>query len=340
MTKKICFDRIIKDDLRRAIPFASLGIGDRTRALAPVGKRWPVGATLRVSFLAGTSEQQDFVRQHSVLWTRHANLKFEFISTGQGDVRVTFDENDGAWSYIGIDAKTIPKNEATLNLGWLDEGVVLHEFGHAIGLAHEHQNPAGGIRWNEAEVIKDLKGPPNSWTEETIRHNVLNKYKHDQVNGTVFDPKSIMLYSFPKEWTLNGFHTEPNEMLSAVDKAFIASQVMYPGLANVEDFREIPVFEPTLAAAEIRTPGEEDRYKFRVTKPGSYVIETRGSTDVIVKLFGPDSPSQLIAEDDDGGQGSNSKISVDLSQGNYFIQVRHYDRTKGTGAYGISVVKT
>ncbi|HXS18931.1 MAG TPA: hypothetical protein VN764_17145, partial [Polyangiaceae bacterium] len=84
MTKKICFDRIIKDDLRRAIPFASLGIGDRTRALAPVGKRWPVGATLRVSFLAGTSEQQDFVRQHSVLWTRHANLKFEFISTGQG----------------------------------------------------------------------------------------------------------------------------------------------------------------------------------------------------------------------------------------------------------------
>lgn len=339
MTKRICFDRVVQGDLRRAIPFASLGTGQRTRAIAPVGKRWPVGSTLRVSFLAGTSEQQDFVRDHAVAWTRHANLKFEFISTGQGDVRVTFDQNDGAWSYIGIDAQTIPKNEATLNLGWLDEGVVLHEFGHAIGLAHEHQNPQGGIRWNEPAVIVDLKGPPNRWSEETIRHNVLNKYKHDQINGTAFDSKSIMLYSFPTEWTLDGFHTEANETLSAVDKAFIASQAMYPGLVKADDFREIPVFEPTLVAADIRSPGEEDRYKFRVVNPGSYVVETRGSTDVVVRLFGPDSPSQLIAEDDDGGLGSNSKISADLSRGDYFVQVRHYDRTKGTGGYGISVVK-
>jgi len=37
-----------------------------------------------------------------------------------------------------------------MNLGFLDGGTAAHEFGHAIGLAHEHQNPAGGIQWNEA----------------------------------------------------------------------------------------------------------------------------------------------------------------------------------------------
>jgi len=49
---------------------------------------------------------------------------------------VTFDEDDGAWSYIGLDNKSIPLHAATLNLGWVDEAVILHEFGHVLGLAH------------------------------------------------------------------------------------------------------------------------------------------------------------------------------------------------------------
>ena len=64
-----------------------------------------------------------------------------------------------------------------MNLGFLDGGTAGHEFGHAIGLAHEHQNPAGGIEWNEARVIQDLSGPPNNWDEAQIRHNVLKKYE-------------------------------------------------------------------------------------------------------------------------------------------------------------------
>ena len=48
-----------------------------------------------------------------------------------------------------------------MNYGWLtpesaqDEvrRVVLHEFGHALGLIHEHQNPkGGGIEWNRDAV--------------------------------------------------------------------------------------------------------------------------------------------------------------------------------------------
>ena len=100
----------------------------------------------------------------------------------------------------------------------------LHEFGHAIGLVHEHQNPAGGIEWNEDVVIRDLSGPPNNWTVEQIRHNVLNKYSVDQIRGTEFDRNSIMLYFFPDAWVKNGQGTKENNDLSSQDTAFIASR--------------------------------------------------------------------------------------------------------------------
>lgn len=41
-----------------------------------------------------------------------------------------------------------------------DGGPAAHEFGHALGLAHEHQNPAGGIEWNEEVILRNLMGRP------------------------------------------------------------------------------------------------------------------------------------------------------------------------------------
>ena len=34
--------------------------------------------------------------------------------------------------------------------------VILHEFGHALALVHEHQNSALSIQWNETAVIEEL----------------------------------------------------------------------------------------------------------------------------------------------------------------------------------------
>ena len=59
----------------------------------------------------------------------------------------------GSWSYIGTDAATIPKESFTMNLGFVDRSTILHEFGHSIGLIHEHQSPfKGGFEWNKDEV--------------------------------------------------------------------------------------------------------------------------------------------------------------------------------------------
>jgi hypothetical protein len=84
-----------------------------------------------------------------------------------------------------------------------DYSVVLHEFGHALGLIHEHQSPANGIQWDRPAVIRDLSGPPNRWDPPTIEHNVFNKYTSQTVSQfTQFDPESIMLYAFPSHWTV------------------------------------------------------------------------------------------------------------------------------------------
>lgn len=89
---------------------------------------------------------------------------------------------------------------------------------------------------------------------------------------------------------------------------------------------------------EISTGGERDRYSFRVTNAGTYAIETTGPTDTFVSLFGPNSETRLIAEDDDSGPGNLSLLTQNLAVGQYFVRVRHFNPSS-TGPYGISVRK-
>jgi hypothetical protein len=103
---------------------------------------------------------------------------------------------------------------------------VVHEFGHALGAIHEHQNPKSGIKWNLPAVYKYFSGPPNNWSKKEIDYNIVQKYSLDQLNGTSFDIKSIMLYAFPPELVLNGKGTPENTDLSATDKKFIGK--IYP----------------------------------------------------------------------------------------------------------------
>lgn len=333
---KCCFDYILPKQLMRPRPVGA-GPNGRLRAIGVRGTNWLNGSTLRVRFMGGTAAEQATAREQAGWWQQVANLRFDFNNAPDAEIRISFDPNDGAWSTIGTDARSVPRNQATMNLGFLDGGTAAHEFGHAIGLAHEHSNPAGGIQWNEAVVIRTLAGPPNFWDEATVRHNVFQKYTVDQVNGTEFDPDSIMLYAFPAEWTLNGVATHANDVLSALDKQFIAGAKMYPRAApGVEAATLLTIDGPRVEAA-IGKPGEEDVFRFKADREGVYSIETRGSTDVYMKLFGPGSPTALIAEDDDSGYGLNPRVATQLLPGDYFVQIRHYDRSAGTGRYTIGV---
>jgi hypothetical protein len=164
-----------------------------------------------------------------------ANITLDFGDHQDPEIRIALDEEDGHWSAVGTDALVelfFAKSEPTMNCALTTDSpdaeysrVVLHEFGHALGLIHEHQNPAAGIKWNERVVIDALKRS-QGWDEATIRHNVLNSVDRDDVRFTAFDDKSIMLYPFPREWTLDGRQFGQNTTLSDTDKAFIATH--YP----------------------------------------------------------------------------------------------------------------
>jgi hypothetical protein len=102
--------------------------------------------------------------------------------------------------------------------------------------------------------------------------------------------------------------------------------------------QELVVNGPSVQG-EISVGGERDRYTFKVATAGTHVIETSGPTDTFVSLFGPNSESKLIAEDDDSGPGNLSLLKPNLAVGQYFVRVRHFSASS-TGPYGITVKRS
>ena len=199
------------------------------------GKKWADGRTLGVCFLDGSATQKTRVKAQAMKWCQFANIKFNFAaSKTSAQIRISFVADDGSWSYIGTDCLGIAKSKPTMNYGWLKddtddteyERVVVHEFGHALGAIHEHQNPKGGIQWNLPAVYAYFSGPPNNWSKEEIDNNVVSKYSVDQLNASTYDPNSIMLYQFDGALIKGGKPTKFNTRMSTGDKRFIKKQ--YP----------------------------------------------------------------------------------------------------------------
>src|SRR5690606_13816703 len=109
------------------------------------------------------------------------------------------------------------------------------------------------------------------------------------------------------------------------------------GAPSVAEAAELRVNARRRTAAAIGRFGEEDLYTFTVDRPGRHALDTKGPTNLVLKLFGPDSPTALIAEDDDSGLAYTARIGADLVEGRYYAQVRHFDRVGGKGDYTIRV---
>jgi hypothetical protein len=220
-----------------AWPAARRSVGGKDRAALVKASRWNSGDVITISFLDGDPDVQQKVTDVALGWTVPglANLSFNFLGPGNDAlVRISF-QHPGSWSVIGTTCRQVTdQTQPTMNFGWLTPDsadddirrVVLHEFGHAIGLIHEHQNPAGGIQWNRDAVIRDLSGPPNNWSLDVIEHNMFEPYQAGDTNFTETDALSIMMYPIPPPWTLDGFSAGLNGSLSPTDKQFIHQQ--YP----------------------------------------------------------------------------------------------------------------
>lgn len=207
------------------------------QAAAVTKKLWKPGREIRVRYLGGSKLSRQIADGAVTEWERRVNLRFTPVRNGPSEIRVAFERGRGSWSYLGTDALVIPADQPTMNLGWDDPATALHEFGHALGLIHEHSNPDGNIPWDVEAVLRDYSGPPNSWDRQTILANVLTVYDRRVLTNAGFDPKSIMLYPIPEAHVTDKSRAVGwNRTLSPGDAVLVAK--LYPRDALVDRGRE------------------------------------------------------------------------------------------------------
>jgi len=210
------------------------------RAALLKAKHWGPHRRLAVGFIGGSDIVRKRVADIAGMWSAaiDGGVTFDFwidqdVEPWGADIRVSFVLDNRSWSYLGTDARQFP-NQASMNLGWMTEdlsedrarSVVLHEFGHALGLIHEHQNPHKAIDWNIANVVADLSGPPNNWNSSIIQGNMFKRYAPDDLFATDVDPDSIMMYPIKPSWTNDGFSVGFNTDISPFDIALV--KAAYP----------------------------------------------------------------------------------------------------------------
>jgi len=239
--------RFIPPEVKGAQPRAQL------RGVVARSVIWRRGETIKVCFRSGTRKAHERVIRHAKDWMQHANVVFDFMADGaprkckgdgHEDIKIEFKDNNGWWSFFGTVSR---QKDPSMNLQFFGTDTpmytngqpapeatmrktILHEFGHALGMLHEHQSPAANcdaeINWDTAYEIGAKMGWPKAQVDTNFRQFVAN----EEFNMTSIDRKSIMHYSLPPELFKLGKRSPcfvaDNLDLSEQDRTFIAS--IYP----------------------------------------------------------------------------------------------------------------
>ena len=325
---------------------------DRARAVNVLGDKWVNGTELSYYFFdrpgdgqnvtladgsvqfmrwSGAESQKAVVRAAFKAWADLGiGLKFKEVSSrDQAMVRIGFQAGDGAWSYVGRAILDIASDQRTMNFGWNltgDIDTAIHEIGHTLGFEHEHQNPFSGIVWNEEEVYAALARPPNSWSRQKTFFNIIRKLDDNQVQGTQWDPDSVMHYPFgaglikvPERFQTQAL--EPAGGLSARDKSYV--QQLYPVQGPVAAFPELKLMQSRPLNIG---PGQQVDLRLLPARSRVYEIQTFGASDVVIVLFEDvDGEMKYRGGDDDSGEDRNAYLKLRLSRGKkYVLRLRLY----------------
>ncbi len=144
------------------------------------------------------------------------------------------DFKDATRNYCTCDSSISCCQNSSTGSQWVPGATVIHEFCHALGMLHEHQNDLAGtnkIKLNKQNVINYYLDM--GMTKQDAIVNVLDRYTCDSKDpdsckyvGSSYDPSSIMLYALPDNWVDGPNPTKPNFSLSKTDKEWLRSR--YP----------------------------------------------------------------------------------------------------------------
>lgn len=202
--------------------------------VALTAKYWGAGGVrLTVDVIDSTaSDIKNKILGHMNAWGQWGNVVF-VLDPVDPQVRIAREGTD-LWSYLGVDILSIPRSEATMNLGGFTmrtsdaecKRVIPHETGHTAGFPHEHLR---------AEIIEKLDRGRTiawgrsylGWSEQAVIHNILTPLSAGSVMGSPnADEDSVMCYQLPGSITKDGKPIRGGLVISPTDAEAVAK--LYP----------------------------------------------------------------------------------------------------------------
>ena len=263
------------------VKFATSSEGGRNRAwttydTVATDAQEKFSLILTIEFLDGWTfrDERNLVEKAVRDWTSKSNIVPLFVSNGKSDIRVKFDDiKTGEW-HVKTENVGAPlgdrnthwnSNEYTMYLATdFSYATALHEFGHALGLVHEHLNPKflEYFKWREDTKLPEFGttqfykkiGDSTGFSSNTdIYHNLFAIREVDEERSS-FDMASVMTYYISKEFLEILPNTPPgieaafennrgipdNAKLSKGDREFIV-QCYGPALNRAEISGEVHI---------------------------------------------------------------------------------------------------
>lgn len=205
--------------------------GRSKRGVSVHSRLWAAGRRLRIAFEGDVAcAVQQAILEVASQWTCYGNITFALTQElDQAHVRILMlpSGSDINRSYIGTDALRATEPTMTLSEWPGDEHFVrnvLHEFGHVLGLEHEHQHPDADIPWDTEKLLAAAQA--GGLSEADIHRDFLDKIERRGGLLLPYDRGSIMHYPIPEGATLGDWSVGVNTALSEGDKAFM--RLAYP----------------------------------------------------------------------------------------------------------------
>ena len=196
---------------------------------------WNEGSEGSITITFGTFNCQGCSTEAA--WSYIGNQSNYFSSQNLPSMNLGF--SDPPFEPFTIDGMTFTAGNASRNYcsgnqcwpNWVPGATVLHEFGHALGMLHEHQSNIH----DDNPLVLDKDAIYDYYRQlgmgdQAAETNVIERYECDNngcpYSGSPFDLKSIMLYAIPDSWVVGENPTYPNFKYSDDDKLWLHNK--YP----------------------------------------------------------------------------------------------------------------